>query len=1014
MAAIYDRMASAVIHIPNLTNRTLAMRILEYASCSLRALTVAELSQALEGIQLTSEMLDFQRTIADLSGGFVVIDNDGNVSMIHQTAREYLLNDTGLDTLDGDETPVRRLCIDSQAAHRQIFLSCAVCLMSIGLRGKISRKEEPEFLEYAASSWSSHLVLTSCDRDTVISLKKFLTGHWILTWIQVLAASGHFPGLIRASKDLSTFASKLKVKLLEQDLEAATELDISIFEGWAVDLMRIVGKFSNLLRRKPDSIYKFIPPLCPKGSMLYQQFGKAEARNLSVTGLSTETWDDSLARISLGHHGPTTFASCIAAAGSQIAILVPSGSTFLYDSSDFTEKGVSPIKHGERVDTMQLNSTATLLATYGYHTTKVWDISTGNCIVSVNSVESKARPLAMTFTANNSTLVVGTDDRRIRSLTLTKPDPEWEVVAELDEQELEGQFMVMNSASHIALNKDGSMAAIAYRSHPLSAWEVDGSVHVGHCWRKDEAVAIRELRELVWHPHMPQIVGLNLEGVVFKWSPYDGSIDELHLAATKLTLSKDGDLFATGDGHGRVKLYTTSTFSLLYQLSAQDSVFGLTFSPDSRRLYDLRGYYANAWEPPVLTRMAEHSGKHVMDSESDHHSLALSASEAQVVISRAVDAITAVAGSPNGRLYCCGTERGIVSIYDTQRGRLLELHASRAKFTIEKVVWSNDGKFICFTDMSKQVTIMSVTQGTGKAEPVVERKAVIPLRSVAKGSILQLLFQSDSSRILVHTTSQLCTISLETSSVEASRDLADTRIDQCIAHPRDPALIVFFGVRLVCVLDWDLVERRQYNMEWPLIDVPFDEEPGLKVDRVLVAQDKRHILLQVSGLEGNSRANKFFSLETSTVSITPVGREKLPSTQEPNDSGDPQSHLIHLNAVATDISSAIAVVLSFIFKDRLVFISRNFGVCSVQIPWVQDSGRLSVPNLDTQSGGTVMAARRHSGTKGMQGIVQELFALPGDWISRDCLMLCCVWAAEKSLFCPRNGEVAVVKCAALA
>jgi WD40 repeat protein len=281
-------------------------------------------------------------------------------------------------------------------------------------------------------------------------------------------------------------------------------------------------------------------------------------------------------------------------------------------------------------------------------------------------------------------------------------------VTKLDEAELEGHFMIMTSASHMALSEDGSMVAIAYRSHPLSAWETDGPMHIGHCWRKNEADAIRELRELVWHPHLPQLLGLSLEGIVFKWAPYEDEIDELPIAATKLSISRDGDVFATGDGHGRVKLYATSTFTLLYQLAAQDPVFGLTFSPDSRRFYDIRGYYANAWEPNALTRLADQSDKH-RDYMSEASSLTPS-SEASVVISGAVDSITALAGSPKDSLYCCGTERGVVTLYDTQRGKLADLHVSRAKFTIEKIIWSGDGKYICFTDMSKQITVMLVTQ----------------------------------------------------------------------------------------------------------------------------------------------------------------------------------------------------------------------------------------------------------------------------------------------------------------
>jgi WD40 repeat protein len=1004
MEAIYDRMASSIAKNPNPSARSLATRILECVTCSLRVLKVAELSQTLGGVN--SEVLDLQRAIMDLCGDFVVVDNGGNVAMIHQTARDYLLNDPG----EG-----RSFHIDRQAANRHMFLSSMQCLMSTGLRARLGRKKEPEFLEYASSSWSSHLASAPLhDHETVTTLKEFLTGNWVLTWIHALAASGQLRVLIRASKDLSRFVSRGK----QQDPETGEGISIleqDLFDRWAVDLVRIVGKFSNLLRRNPDSIYKLIPPFCPKSSSIFQLFGKAEAKNLSVTGLSAETWDDSLARIPLGHDR-ATFASSIAAAGSQIAILAPSGSVFFYDSSDFMEARASPIKHGERVSKMQLNSTATLLATYGYRTTRIWEISTGKCKVSVDSVESKTRPLAMLFTDNNSTLLVGTDDRRVWSLNLNESQPTWKVVAELEEAELEGEFMVMNSASHVALSKDGSMVAIAYRSHPLSAWETDGPVHIGHCWRKNQAVAIRELRELFWHPHLPEILGLNLEGVVFKWAPYDREIDELPTTATKLSISRDGGLFATGDGHGRVKLYTTSTFSLLYQLAAQDAVLGLTFSPDSRRIYDIRGYYANAWEPDALIKLAEPSGKH-MDPDSESQSLAQSLEES-VVISRAIDSITALAGSPKGRLYCCGTEKGVVSLYDTQHGKLVDLHVSRAKFTIEKVVWSGDSKYICFTDMSKQVTVMSVTQGVGEIEPVVEQKAVIPIRKVAKGPVLQLLFQADSSHLLVLTSSQICTISLTSSSVEQSRELEDIQI-QWIVQLGEPALIVGFGPSTIYVFDWNLVQRQKYSISWPL-DNPPDKSnaaspqgsDAYQVDRVLVTYDKKHLFLQMSHSRDHSRGKQFFFFETSAIS-TSSPAENLASPQEHEDSQPPS---VCLNALAADLSSNIALALSFLSKDRLVFLSKNFAICSAQIRW--GPGPLSLCPVARSSITTTMttmtASRRPSARGAVEDIMQEQFALPGDWISGDCLSVCSIWGMERSLLCPRNGEAAVVKCAALA
>ena len=117
---------------------------------------------------------------------------------------------------------------------------------------------------------------------------------------------------------------------------------------------------------------------------------------------------------------------------------------------------------------MELNSTGTLLATYGYRTTKVWQISTGDCKVSVYNIDSRPRPLAMLLKNKSTMLLVATDDRRIRSHKLDQPSPKWQLLAELEELELEGQFL--KSSNYMALNKDGRLVALAYRGYPLSAW----------------------------------------------------------------------------------------------------------------------------------------------------------------------------------------------------------------------------------------------------------------------------------------------------------------------------------------------------------------------------------------------------------------------------------------------------------------------------------------------------------------------------------------------------------------
>ena len=1009
MEALYNRMASSIAQNSSATDRKLVSNVLQFVTCSLRVLTVTELSQALH--EDASKMLDFQRSIAELCGGFIVIDNGGNVAMIHQTAREYLLS-----------TQDRPFYVDRNEAHRQIFLSCMRYLTASNLRTKIKSSQKPAFLDYAAQSWSWHLALTppNCGQAAMV-LERFLTSSWVLTWVQALADSGQLRILVQASKHLSRYSVKRNEDGAAQNEQGHHIVREELVKSWAEDFAKLVGKFGTILRRNPESIYKLIPPFCPPNSAIHQQFGNAKDKVLSVSGLSSGNWDDSLARLSFGFG---TYASSILAYGSQIAVLISSGSVLLYDSSDFEEATVSPISHGERVYRMELNSTGTLLATYGYLTTKVWEVATGKCKTSVKNIDSRPRPLAMLLTNNNSTLVVGTDDRQIRSLNLNEDSPTWELVARFEEPELEGHFL--NSANHMALNKDGSLITVAYRGYPLSAWETDEPVHIAHCWRKREEIARGEVIEAVWHPHDAEVLGLYIEGVVFKWRPYEDEVEELAAGASRLAISRDGNLFATGDVRGTVKVFTTSDFCLLYQLTSEDTVLGLAFSPDLRRFYDIRGHYGNAWEPNVLMKYAEQRGKDHNNSDETRSSIVNTMASEN--FSKGIDSITILASSPFGRLYCYGTENGTVCLHDTQRGKLADLHTSRSFHSIEQMSWSDDGRSLCFCDSSKQVSILSISTSAGNFAPSVETKARIPMADGISGPILQLLFHPDSSQLLVRSSSTVGIVCLTQFKVTKSLEV-DTTDSRWVVHPQHPSLLMQINPTSILLLDWDLVRRESYRLEYlqndsqptspttpanhaPVKQVSIFQRRKELVERVLVSQDKKHILLQISASSRNSKGKTLLCFETSSCLTSTA----TTSPMKENGSSTTLTPFI----LPREKSSQVALALAFLAGNKLVFLSRTFSVCTWRIPF--QAGQLTPFYFPTVNlNGTAIATpTAYSGNNSpgdtnrkVEDMFKPLFSLPGDWISRDCLTLCSIWPEERSLLCPRNGELAVIRCSAL-
>jgi WD40 repeat protein len=663
---------------------------------------------------------------------------------------------------------------------------------------------------------------------------------------------------------------------------------------------------------------------------------------------------------------------------------------------------------------MEMNVTGTLLATYGFRTTKVWDTSSGKCKLSVQNVESRPRPLAMRFTNNSTMLHIGSDDRRLRSLDLNNNSPTWQLVAKLEEPENEDQ--ILNAPNQMALNKNGSLIAVAHRLHPLSAWETDGPEHIGYCWRKREEMTKDDIIEVVWHPHDPEVLGLYYDGVVFKWRPYTDESAEISTGATKLAMSRDGDLFATGDAYGTVKVYTVSDFSLLYRLASQDSIFGLAFSPDSRRLYDVRGYYGNAWEPTALTKYADQTSK---ESDSDTFSLGRS-STISMSVSQNVDPITVISASPIGRLYCYGTEKGTVRLHDTQRGNLGDIYTSKSFLSVEKMSWSDDGQLLCFSDSSKKVFIMSMTGSGTDLDSGVEEKAQIPMKSSTNGSILQLQFHPDSSRLLVRTVSTICIISLASFSVANSADM-DTTGCHWITHPRDPALIVGVGSSVLHILDWDLnklqtsrfEKRPQGNLPDTLESTPAEDV----VDRVVVTQDKKHLLVQTSPRAQKTRKSLLYFDTSSFATVDTVMQTDNSHAAEPV--------LIKPTILSTDMAAQIVAPLSFLSDDRLIFLSRTFSIFSWQLsPSTLAGSFSSPPSLMLMPSGPVASTKgptghrkpptNNDGKMASDRSIKELFSLPGDWISREAQTLCGIWSKERSLLYPRNGELAVVRSITLA
>lgn len=120
-----------------------------------------------------------------------------------------------------------------------------------------------------------------------------------LIWIHAVSLLGDIRTLTRAAQYTKLYIRKKNLKKSNESLMGLTWNRDDELKQWAKDLIPVVGRFGGILMQSPQSVYNHIIPFCPKGSIVSKSYNRMTG--LSVAGISSETWDDCLARLTLGN-----------------------------------------------------------------------------------------------------------------------------------------------------------------------------------------------------------------------------------------------------------------------------------------------------------------------------------------------------------------------------------------------------------------------------------------------------------------------------------------------------------------------------------------------------------------------------------------------------------------------------------------------------------------------------------------------------------------------------------------
>ena len=984
MSDLYQRMELAITDNPRKGNNTLAKALLQWTICAQRSLTLKELSEALR--PKFPDFLDLRRTIRDVCGQFIQVDQSGQVGMVHQTARDYLIQSSN-----------QKICVNPKQSHEILFMKTISILLDLKLRLKLIpgqhflQKTEP-FVFYSASSWTFHLRHSGTTSDEALDmLVKFFKSISVLTWIHLLAISGQVEVLVKAAKVLTHFVNTTRKLNVPKNPLLHHLSDLELLDKWIIDLPKVVGKFSKYLLSDPSAIYTLIPPFCPDQSALHQQFHHAGSATVSVSGIENMAWNDNLARIVLPYGDQALKITCV---GQHIAVLDSIGLVIIWNSYNFTK--VCTLRHCEPVTAISFDSKGKQLVSCGLRTTKLWSVPSGHFVASTTTPpDSKA--MTVVFMENDTKIIAGSDDKAIRYLYTADLNAGWQLLnAALLREVSQIDGAIVNSPMCMAFNGDVTQVGVSYRGFPLSVWALDEARCIGRCRRVKDLQSSQTttstnwfaVDRFTWNPVTGHIIGLYRDGCVFKWHPVTDETQEAQSAADEVAASADGKLFVTSNSNGTVRVWNFAYFSVIYQLSSSDLVTGLVFSPDCRRFYDLRGSSINAWESNSVIRFSEVE-ESSSDAASEDYSSTLISQASQAWLEQ-YETVSAIAVAPVGKMYCVGNEEGAVDLIHAGTGETIEFARLLNFLSISHLAWSEDAQYIAAADLGGEVVVSRLELlGHGASKDTVKLNSMPSPKIDLEGrGIHQILFSRDSELLLIISEDLGQILGVVDATVRVISTLKNGTARRWLLHPTQDNFFLAFGPDDVEIFRWDNFSAQaclRYHQGRPRLDshrsysAGDDQALSLThmeltpkgpldtnsiVNRAMLTQDGEHLLIQIQDC---------FGQDTIAKRLLVFGKSAFEHKSEED------SMLLTYILIPPTILAQVEVALGILAGSRLVFLDQDLWVCTFKLESMYDDESL----------------KRH-------------YFVPRDWISTEGLEQCSMMG-DGALLCPRDDKVAVIK-----
>ncbi|KAI9719880.1 MAG: hypothetical protein M1828_006010 [Chrysothrix sp. TS-e1954] len=713
--------------------KILAKAILTWTVCCIRPLTTDELFHGLQ-LSLKDKIDNVKNSITSSCGQLVYVDAQSQVQMVHQTARDFLLQLANQS----------EFAIDLEEGHRTLAMTCLQYLNSKEMKGARHRKLSTgtiatarcPFVDYACNHFFEHILLSSCgDRELVTATTKFLSSSNVLAWVEYVAIHRALSRMVQAGKSLKSFSSRASRELPSKDL--------ALLSVRSVDLIRLVTKFGKSLLEYPSAIFSLIPPFCPPHSAIRRQFA-ASARDITVLGLTPSGWDDLISTIIMTAERLTA----LECSDRYFAIGMASGRIAVHNEMTCLLERV--LFHQEHVRVLGFAKKVDVLASAGAKMVRLWSTSTWE---GLWMFESKSLCMSVAFVEEEQLLLGAMKNNLLMiwdvSSGALRDSTDWTI-------DLEGPSALgYRRPVAAAFCMDSLLLAVVYRGQDILLWDLErDTLHDTYCKEKGSR-SLQETRSneagamvLVFSlaPNSNLLAVSYSDGDLVLFDTEEGIVlANVYANAQTVASSLDGRTLATGNSSGIVQLFQFETLVLLYRFYTDEyGIQKLQFSGDNHRLLDIRGSQCRVWDPTVLVRDAEGDENSEMFSEDSAFE---TPAGSEVGEEDALKLITAIVCPEEDDALFCGKDDGSVHVYDRRSGKqAYTVFGEEAGAPIKAMCLDEDSHTLSTVNVSSQVTSRRLSDADTDW-----RNAEILLDHRVGSAVRQLLCNQGATRLLIST-----------------------------------------------------------------------------------------------------------------------------------------------------------------------------------------------------------------------------------------------------------------------